>query len=263
MTALAVDGLAARLAEAGFPAAREDAEQLVTAAGGDSALLDEWTTRRLAGEPIEWLVGYVTFLGSRVGMEPGVYVPRPQTEALAQRAIGLLPQNGTAVDLCTGSGAIAVALRAARPTARILATDLDPVACRCARANGVEVYQGHLADPLPAEVTGAVDVVTGVVPYVPTEEIPFLPRDVRAHEPVLALDGGTGGTRLLVEAVYAAARLLRPGGHLVVELGGAQDTRLRSQLTAAGFRGIARLVDDEGDLRGIAATCGRDSGSGR
>lgn len=229
---------------------------MIAAAGGDRRLLEGWTARRLAGEPLEWILGFATFLGLRVAIEPGVYVPRPQTEVLARRAVEALPEKGTAVDLCTGSGALALALRRARPAARVLGTDIDPVACRCARANGVEVYRGDLADPLPAGLTGTVDVVTGVVPYVPTEELGFLPRDVRCYEPALALDGGAGGTVLLTRAVQAAATLLRPGGRLLLELGGDQDELLGPPLAGAGFTAVERLVDEDGDLRGIGATRG-------
>ena len=85
---------------------------------------------------------------------PGVYVPRPQTEALAREAIARLPRRGLAVDLCTGSGAIAVAVGRARPEARVLATEIEPAAVACARGNGVDVYLGDLTAPLPEEVRG-------------------------------------------------------------------------------------------------------------
>lgn len=186
-----------------------------------------------------------------------MYVPRRQTELLAARAVELLADDGLAVDLCTGSGAVAVALRRARPRARVLATDIDPLACRCAAANGVEVYEGYLADPLPESTAGACDLVIGVVPYVPTDAMEYLPRDVRQHEPRLALDGGSGGLRLLAEAVQAAGALLRPGGALLLEVGGEQDRNLVGPLAAAGFSSVRRHVDDEDDLRGVEAIAGR------
>jgi len=229
---------------------------LVAAARGDTAALDALVARRLEGEPLEWLIGHATFLGHRVALSAGVYVPRPQTEPIARRAIELLPPEGTAADLCTGSGAIAVALRAGRPRARVVATDIDPAACRCAERNGVEVYQGHLTAPLPTDLAGQYDVVVAVAPYVPTEQIAFLPRDVRRYEPRRALDGGADGTEVVSQVVRAATGLLRGGGSLLLELGGDEDRLLAPVLRAAGFATVSRFVDDDGDMRGIEAVFG-------
>jgi release factor glutamine methyltransferase len=245
--------LAARLSAAGFLQADAEARELVAAAGGDAAVLDGWLARRLDGEPLAWLTGFTTFLGHRMRVDRGVYVPRPHTEPLARRAVELLPARGCAVDLCTGSGALAVALRHARPHARVVATDSDPVAVRCAAANGVEVHLGHLDEPVPPDVRGVVDVVVAVVPYVPTDELVFLPRDVRRHEPATALDGGSHGTEVLEQVVAGAPALLRPGGRLHLEVGGRQDEGLASALAGAGLDLAGRLVDEEGDLRGVEA----------
>jgi release factor glutamine methyltransferase len=247
------NAVALELARAGFPAAREEVRQMIETAGGDPAIWRCWAARRREGEPLEWLIGFATFMGHRVRVDRGVYVPRPQTELVAWRAIDCLPHGGTAIDLCTGSGAIAVALRNERPGARVVATDIDTDACRCAAKNDVEVYQGYLADPVPADLIGTFDVVVAVVPYVPTDAIAFLPRDVRRYEPRAALDGGQHGITLLEETVTASSRLLHHGGALVLELGGSQDELLDPLLRAAGFNLVARLVDEDGDLRGIQA----------
>lgn len=240
-----------RLSRAGFVEAGEEVEQLFDASRGDLIACGRLVDRREGGEPLEWLIGYVVFMGNRIGVDRGVFVPRPQSELIARSAIAALPRAGTAVDLCTGTGAIAVALRHACPGARVVATDVDEGACRCAARNGVEVYQGHLADPLPAAFHRACDVVVAVVPYVPTDEIVFLPRDVRTYEPAVALDGGVGGVELLSETIAASSRLLRIGGSLVVELGGDQDDLLNARIAQGGFRILERLVDAEGDLRGL------------
>jgi release factor glutamine methyltransferase len=222
-------------------------------AGDGEATLESLVARRVSGEPLAWVTGSVVFAGHRVLVHPGVYVPRRQSEALARRAIDLLPRTGLAADLCTGSGAIALVIGRARPRARVVGTDIDPVACRCAAANGVEVFAGHLAEPLPADLRGRLDVVIAVVPYVPSAEIVFLPRDVREREPLLALDGGPLGTRLLEETVRAGAGLLQPGGTLLLELGGDQAEALEGVLGAVGYGPPRTYRDDEGDLRGLEA----------
>ena len=243
----------ARLRAAGCVAAEDEAAQLVGAAGGDRSRLHELVKRRCTGEPLAWLVGSVRFCGEPVQVHPGVYVPRWQSEPMVHEAVARLPDGGLAVDLCTGAGAIAVVLARRRPEARVVATELDPRAAACARANGVEVFEGDLAAPLPPSLSGEVDVVTSIVPYVPTGELRLLPRDVLAHEPRLALDGGADGTDLLVRAAAAAADLLRPGGSLLLELGGDQAARLEPTLVALGYVAIDRMVDDDGDLRALTA----------
>jgi release factor glutamine methyltransferase len=243
--------VASLLAEAGCVAPLEEADELIEAADGDEGLLDRLVARRVIGEPLAWVTGSVVFAGHRIRVDTGVYVPRWQSEPLARRAVELLPDDGLAADLCTGSGAIAVALARARPMARVLATDVDPDACACARGNGVEVFPGHLASPLPASHRGLFDVVIAVVPYVPTDQLVYLPRDVREYEPLLALDGGPHGTQVLEQAVWAGAELLRPGGVLLLELGGDQAEALGGPLTAAGFAPAKLFEDDDGDVRGI------------
>ncbi len=259
------DALVARLAAAGCVAADEEADELAAAAAGDAEKLERLVARRVVGEPLAWVTGTVQFLGHRVLVHPGVYVPRWQSEALAARAVALLPEGGLAADLCTGAGAIAVAMARARPGARVVATDIDPAACCCAVANaiaagcavesarGVVVLAGHLADPVPADLRGRFDVVVAVVPYVPSEEIPFLPRDVREFEPLRALDGGPGGVQLLEQAVWAGAGLLRSGGSLLLELGGDQHRAVLPVLQAAGYGPPGVLVDDDGDVRAVEA----------
>jgi release factor glutamine methyltransferase len=243
---------AATLAQAGCIAPREEAAELSAAAEGDDSKLSDLVARRCTGEPLAWLVGSTVFCGERVRTCPGVYVPRPQSELLVREALARLPRSGLAVDLCTGSGAIAVALGRLRPQARVLATEADPAAVACARANGVTVYAGDMAAPLPEEIRGRVDVVTAVVPYVPSGELRLLPRDVLAHEPRRALDGGPDGADLLRRAVLEAAGLLRPGGSLLLELGGDEAELLAPLLAQTGYEDVRLLFDEEGDLRGLA-----------
>jgi release factor glutamine methyltransferase len=248
-----VSRVARALAEGGFVAPDAEADALLAASAEGAGPIDELLARRLDGEPLAWITGWVRFCDLRVHVDPGVFVPRPHTEPLAGRAVELLPAEGIAVDLCTGSGAVAAVLRSARPRATVVATDVDPVAVACARRNGVHALVGDLDEPLPPSVRERVDVVTAVVPYVPSEELHLLQRDVLAHEPRRALDGGRGGTALLLRAVDAAARLLRPGGTVLLELGGDQAAEVATAMSDAGFTDVLVHRDDDERDRAIEA----------
>jgi release factor glutamine methyltransferase len=249
-----LDELVALLARNGFVAADEEADELRDAAGGDERLLSSLVERRLTGEPLAWITGAVDFCGLVLRVDPGVYVPRWQTELLARRAVQRLPAGGAAVDLCTGCGAIAAVLAAGRPGANVLATDVDMAAVLCARGNGVQTRRGDLFAPLPAELRGTIDVVTGVVPYVPTDELGLLQRDTFSFETPLAYDGGPDGCSILRRAVSESAGWLRDGGALLLELGGDEAELLEEDLLATGFGAIAVLRDEDGDVRGVEAT---------
>ncbi|MEX2441001.1 MAG: HemK/PrmC family methyltransferase [Actinomycetota bacterium] len=230
-----------------------EADALFRAASEGVGSIERLTARRLRGEPLAWITGTVRFCDVRVRVDPGVFVPRPHTQAMARRAVSLLSPGGIAVDLCTGSGAVATVLGSAHPRARVIATDADPAAVACARRNGVRALVGDLDEPLPPSLRGRVDVMTAVVPYVPTEELHLLPRDVLANEPRRALDGGRGGTAVLMQAAGAAARWLRPGGTVLLELGGDQAVEVGAGLTKAGLSEIRVHRDDEGRDRAIEA----------
>jgi release factor glutamine methyltransferase len=247
--------LVARLEAGGFVAADEEAGELLACAAGDGERLEALLTRRFTGEPLAWITGKVAFCGADVRVDHGVYVPRWQSEQLALRAAEHLPEDGgVAVDLCTGSGAIAAVLRARRPRARVVATEVDARAIACARANGIEVLAGDLLDPLPATLRGRVDVIAGVVPYVPTPELGLLQRDTFTFETALSYDGGDDGTAHLRRAIAGAPRFLRPRGALLLELGAGQPERLQGDLATHGFTDLAVLRDEDGDVRGIEAT---------
>ena len=248
--------IVARLSRAGFIAADEEARELVARAAGDGELLDSLVARRLTGEPLAWIIGKVAFCGVEIRVDLGVYVPRWQSEPLARRAVECLPATGIAIDLCTGSGAIAKILATNRPAARVVASDIDGLAVACAAANGVEVYRGDLFGPLPRGVEGRVDVVVGVVPYVPTPELPMLQRDTFAFESTLAYDGGPDGTDILKRVLRESRRFLRPGGTLLLELGGGQADGLRGELAPLGYVDVTVLMDEDDDVRGIESKLG-------
>lgn len=239
-----------RLVAAGCLAADVEANELIAAAP-DEETLEVWIRRREQGEPLAWITGTTQFCGHTVYVDRGVYVPRCQSQELARRASKLLPQGGRALDLCTGAGAIASHLMAEVPGAMVVGIDGDERAASCARRNGVIALVADLGEPLRPEA--AFDVVTAVAPYVPTEALGLLPVDVQRHEPRAALDGGDDGLDLVRRVVNTAARLLRPGGWLLTELGGEQDKELAHPLAASGFRTVTPWFDVDGDLRGLAA----------
>ena len=240
-----------RLVAAGCVAAEEEAAELLAAAR-DGATLEAWLRRREQGEPLAWVTGTLRFCGLTIRVDPGVYVPRIQSEELARRAAALLAADGgRAVDLCTGAGAVAATLAARVPTAVVVGVDIDPRSTTCARRNGVRVVRADVDHP---PLRGdAFDLVTAVAPYVPTGQLRLLPADVQRHEPRFALDGGDDGLHVVRRVVTAARRLLRPGGWLVVELGGDQDRGIGPALDASGFHSATHWFDDDGDLRGLAA----------
>lgn len=249
-----LEALANLLSGAGFVAAEEEADELLACAAGDVARLDSLVGRRLTGEPLAWITGSVSFCGVEIRVDPGVYVPRWQSEPLARRAVERLPTRGAAIDLCTGAGAMARTLINDHPGARVVASDIDERAFACATANGVEVYLGDLFAPLPHTLEGRVDVVVGVVPYVPTPALSLLQRDTFAFESPLCYDGGRDGTEILRRVLTDTPRFLRRGGALLLELGGEQADALGDDLARLGYADVRVLLDEEGDVRGIEAT---------
>ncbi len=244
------------LTAAGFLAADEEAHELLAASSGDRTLLSTLLARRVDGEPLAWIVGHAPFAGLDIRINTGTYVPRWQSLELTWRATAALPDGGAAVDLCTGSGAIARVLSSARPRARVVGTDIDAASVANARSNSVETYHGDLFAPLPGDLKGSLHVVVAVVPYVPTDALRLLPRDTLTHEDVAHYDGGTDGTDLLLRVVAGAPEYLRPGGQLILELGGDQGEAVRSSLEGNGYHAIETWTDDDGDVRGIQAVFG-------
>ncbi|MEI7859646.1 MAG: HemK/PrmC family methyltransferase [Acidimicrobiales bacterium] len=236
-------------------AADEEAAELVSAAS-DRHHLEGMVARRMTGEPLAWITGSTQFCGLEVTVRPGVYVPRWQSETLARTAANLLPSDGVAVDLCTGSGAVALLLQTTRPEAQVVATDLDPPSVACARENGVDALLGDLGDALPPSLAGQVDVMTGVLPYVPTDGLHHLPRDIVDFEPRGALDGGSDGLDLIRRAIASSVRWIRPGGWLLLEVGGDQFEAVEQLFGAAGFEAIEVLSDGDGDPRAVSGRLG-------
>jgi release factor glutamine methyltransferase len=179
--------------------------------------------QRCAGTPLQHLTGEQSFRGLRLEVRPGVFVPRPETEVLVETVLYELRSSPdpVVVDVGTGSGAIALAIKGERPDAAVFATDRSPEAIELTRRNAerlaldVRVLHGDLLAPLPGELRGWVDLVVSNPPYVAAEEVADLPDEVRA-DPELAL---VGAPELYERLAADAHRWLRDGGVLAVEIG--------------------------------------------
>ncbi|MFB9642011.1 putative protein N(5)-glutamine methyltransferase [Agromyces lapidis] len=248
------EALVARLRAAGCVFADDEAALLV-AASPDPDRVEELVVRRIAGEPLEALLGWAEFAGLRLDVEPGAFVPRHRTEALAAEAArrARLAAAGhgrpaVVVDLCCGVGAIgAVVAETAAPVV-LLAADLDPAAVRAARRNleprGGRVFEGDLYDSLPEEFLGRVDVLAVNAPYVPSAEIVFMPPEARAHEARIALDGGADGLDVHRRVAASAVRWLAPGGSLVIETSEHQAETAAALMRDGGLDAVVALDDD-------------------
>jgi release factor glutamine methyltransferase len=206
--------------------------------------------RRVAGLPLEQVIGWAEFCGLRIAVDPGVFVPRRRTEFLVRQALLLLLARGDiAVDLCCGAGAIGAALAASVSGLEVHAADIDPAAVACARRNlegfGGLVHEGDLFDPLPPTLRGRVAIIAANVPYVPSDEVRLLPAEARVHEPRVTLDGGPDGLDVLRRVAAGAPDWLMPGGHLLIETSEGQAPRAVSAFTASGLR---TRVESSADL---------------
>lgn len=238
--------VAARLRAAGCVFADEEARLLVGEAGS-ADLLSTMVERRVAGEPLEHVLGWAEFCGRRFAVEPGVFVPRRRSELVVREAAALAPAGAVVVELCCGSGAIGAALAALVDGVELHAVDVDPAAVRCARRNvaalGGHVYAGDLYEPLPPALRGRVDVLVANAPYVPFDEIALMPSEARAHEPRVALDGGTDGLQVVRRVLAGVGAWSAPGGHVVVETSRRQAPTAVEAAESSGL--TARIVTDD------------------
>ena len=218
--------------------------------------------RRARREPLQRILGWEEFRGLRVLLTDAVLVPRPETEALVEWALALLPARGgrrlRAVDLGTGSGCIACALAAERPDLDVVAIDVSPAAAAVARENAIALGLAARIRVVAADLLDGVrdlgaDLIVSNPPYVPTGLVPELPPEVRTHEPVVALDGGADGLALIRRIAASAHRALRASGVLVVETaGGPQATAAAALLRTADFAEVAVRADLAGVERFVA-----------
>jgi len=229
-------GLVDRLRAAGCVYAEDEAALLVQAASDDHHL-DRLASERVAGAPLEQVLGWAEFCGLRILTAPGVFVPRRRTEVVVAAALDLLRPGDVVVDLGCGTGAIGAALLATLPGLEVHAADLDPAAVACARRNlpPHRVHEGDLYAALPGELRGRVALVAANAPYVPTAAIATMPPEARDHEARVALDGGPDGLDVQRRVVAGVAGWLAPRGHLLIETSVAQAPPTEASMRAAGL----------------------------
>lgn len=276
---------AARLAAAGVSSPEVEARLMVEEAAGAEgvalvlalddpvteprrARLDALLSRRLAGEPLQYVLGRWAFRTLDLLVDPRVLIPRPETEVVAghalaeldRRAAGRGSERPLVVDLGTGSGALALAIAVERPGARVWGVERSTAALAVARANlraigraaeGVHLLEGSWLAPLPEDLRGRVDVIVTNPPYVADGDP--LPPEVGEHEPREALVAGPTGLEAIAEVVAGARSWLAPGAALVAEIGATQSAAARELAVAAGFVDVAVHPDLAGRPRVLVA----------
>ncbi len=254
MAASSPDPVATALRAAGCVFAEEEAALLRAERAGPE--LEAALARRVAGEPLEQVLGWAEFCGLRIDVAPGVFVPRRRSEAIVDLVVEAV--HGVpvpcVVDLCCGTGAIGAAVAARVADLELHAADLDPAAVDCARRNvrAGEVHEGDLYDALPPGLRGRVDVLAVNAPYVPTAEIRLMPPEARLHEHRLALDGGADGLDVHRRVAAGAASWLRRGGALLVETSRDQADRTASACAEAGLRAEVLVRGEATVVRAIS-----------
>lgn len=220
--------------------------------------------RRLSGEPTQYLVGVKEFYGRKFKVDARVLIPRPETELLVEAALQKLPKDSPSrvLDLCTGSGCIAVTIAAERPQASVWAVDLSKDACAVASENAealgvggrVTIREGDLYAPIPEGAK--FDLIVSNPPYIKSAEIPGLMIEVR-KEPLLALDGGPEGVDVIRRIAQDGARFLKAGGTLALEIAENHGPEVKAVLEAAGWAQVRIEKDLERRERFAFATLDR------
>ena len=254
--------LAARLAPVAGPAARIEARWLMEAAAGDDAKLEAFAARRLAGEPVDRILGSRGFWTLDLAVRPDVLSPRSDTETVVRAALGLTLAGAPAgaprriLDLGTGSGAILLALLSELPGATGLGIDASEAALAAARENAARTGLAGRAAFRRGDWTAGLkerfDIVVSNPPYIPTAAIVGLEAEVRDHDPVLALDGGPDGLACYRTLLPGIAAALEPAGCAVLEFGDGQGPDVRRLGEAAGLRFTAFHNDLGGRERAVS-----------
>ena len=248
---------AARLERAGVPDARLDAEYLLAEimhtdrlrliADGGAQLTDaqsdayeKWLARRERREPLQYILGTQPFMGCMLAVSPAALIPRADTECLCEAALAALKPGMRVLDLCTGTGALAIALKKHCPEAEVCASDLSEGALALAKTNAadndadIRFFSGDLFAPLRNE---RFDLIVSNPPYIPRGELAGLQAEVR-YEPGMALDGGMDGLDFYRRIAAEAPEHLNPGGWLMLEIGSTQGYDVTELLRQSGFKDI-------------------------
>jgi len=216
--------------------------------------------RRAQGEPLQQILGETEFYSRTFKVEPGVFIPRPETERLVEEAVTLLAPPDrrllapVAVEIGCGTGIIGISLALEVPRLIVHATDINPAAVHLTKHNAhtlgaeprVQVRQGNRFDPLPTHLKGQIDLVVSNPPYIRAADIPGLATEVAEHDPVEALDGGEDGLLFYRALAGAVGTWLRPGGHVAVEIGDEQGQDVEDIFSASGLEDI-RVIRDYAD----------------
>ncbi|MDA2815111.1 putative protein N(5)-glutamine methyltransferase [Nocardiopsis sp. RSe5-2] len=242
-----------RLRAAGCVFAEDEADLLARAAAGPRDL-SRLVDRRCDGIPLEHLLGWAEFTGLRIAVGPGVFVPRPRSMFLVERAAAHAPRSSPSspppvvVDLCCGAGGIGAAVASLLPGAELHAADSDPVAVDYARRNispsRGRAHTGDLYSALPRGLRGRVDLLVVNAPYVPSAEIALLPPEARLHEPLPTLDGGPDGVDVQRRVAAGAPAWLAPGGHLLIETSGRQAETTAAAVSGAGLEAVVESCEE-------------------
>jgi len=216
--------------------------------------------RRAQGEPLQQILGETEFYSRVFKVEPGVFIPRPETERLVEEAVALVAPPDrrllapVAVEIGCGTGIIGISLALDVPRLNVYATDVNPAAIQLTKHNAhtlgadprVHVLQGNRFDPLPDHLKGQVDLVVSNPPYIRAADIPGLAIEVSGHDPAEALDGGKDGLVFYRALASKLSDWLRPGGHVAVEIGDDQGQDVEDIFSASGLEEI-RVIRDYAD----------------
>ncbi|MGA8009999.1 MAG: peptide chain release factor N(5)-glutamine methyltransferase [Thiomonas sp.] len=232
-------------------------------------VLDALIERRITGEPIAYLTGKQRFMGLELRASPEALIPRAESELLGQVAAQKLRAMASAsttrpvvIDVCCGSGNLALALAHAVPQALVHGADISDTAIALARANAkllglesrVNLHTGDLLAPFGAEFQRNVDLLVSLPPYISTAKMDTMPREIVGHEPHLAFDGGPFGVRILMRLIREAPPLLRPGGWLGMEVGLGQGPAMLQLLEKhTAYDRVETVCDAEGAVRAVLA----------
>ena len=233
------------------------------------AALDDLIARRMAGEPVAYLTGWQRFMGLELLASPEALIPRAESEMLTRVAIDKLreavAQRSTppvAIDVCCGSGNLALALAHAVPQAQVHGADISPTAIELAAANTrllelterVQLHTGDLLAPFGEAFQRQVDLLVSLPPYISTAKMDTMPQEIVGHEPHLAFDGGPFGVRILMRLIREAPPLLRPGGWLGMEVGLGQGPAMVQLLEKhPAYCQVETVCDADGAVRAVLA----------